>query len=88
MWTVKLSNQAAEFLDELQDKFRRQVEHALAALAREPTCGKPLKGELKGYWSLRSGNFRIIYTIRRKEVVVEVLRIHDRKEVYEKMRRL
>jgi mRNA interferase RelE/StbE len=33
-------------------------------------------------YRLREGNYRIIYTIRDKELIVLVLKIGDRKEVY------
>jgi len=76
------------FLEDLPRKHRTQVENGLEDLSEDPYVGKALTGELKGYWSFRVGMYRIIYVIRRKEVVVEVLRIHHRKEVYEKIRRL
>lgn len=88
MWTVRLSKQAAAFLESQGGKSASQLEHGLSALSRDPYVGKSLKGELKGYWSLRVGQYRIIYTLRKEEIVVEVLRIHHRKEVYEKLRRL
>ena len=88
MWTVKLSRQAASFLKNVGGKHREQLEHGLDELSQVPHTGKALKGELNGYWSFRVGVYRIIYAIRNKEVVVEVLRIHHRKEVYEKVRRL
>lgn len=88
MWTVKLSKQAADFLEGQAGKIVAQLEHGLKELSRDPHVGKALKGELKGYWSLRVGVYRMIYTIQRQEVVVGVLRIHHRKEVYEKLRRL
>jgi mRNA interferase RelE/StbE len=88
MWTVKLSKQASTFLSELDEKRGSQVENGLEELQKDPYTGKALKGELKGYWSLRVGMYRIIYSIQKKEVIIEVLRIHHRKEVYEKIRRL
>ena len=88
MWTVKLSRQASAFLKGLGGKHRTQLEHGLEELSKDPHTGKALKGELKGYWSFRVGVYRIIYSIRHKEVVVEVLRIHHRREAYEKTRRL
>jgi len=88
MWTVKLSKQAAEFLEKQGAKAHSQLEHGLEELSTNPHAGKALRGELRGYWSFRVGVYRIIYTIQKKEVVVEVLRIHHRKEVYEKLRRL
>lgn len=88
MWTVKLSKQASSFLNALGGKHRMQLEYGLDELSKNAHAGKMLKGELDGFWSYRVGVYRIIYSIRRKEVVVEVLRIHHRKEVYEKIRRL
>jgi mRNA interferase RelE/StbE len=88
MWTVKLSKQAADFLGGQGGKTAAQLEHGLERLSQDPYIGKTLKGELRGYWSLRVGAYRMIYTIQRQEIVVEVLRIHHRKEVYEKLRRL
>ena len=88
MWTVKLSKQATDFLEAQGGKTAVQLGHGLTELSSNAYAGKSLKGELKGYWSLRVGEYRIIYTIQRQEVVVEVLRIHHRKEVYEKLRRL
>ena len=88
MWTVKLARQPVAFLKRVGAKDRRQLENGFAELSRDPYTGKSLKGELNGYWSFRVGVYRIIYVIRNKEVVVEVLRIHHRREVYEKARRL
>lgn len=87
MWTLKLSKQATDFVESTTGKHRAQLENALSLLANDPNQGKALKGDLKGYWSFRVGIYRIIYVIRRKEIIVEVLRIHHRKEVYERLRR-
>ena len=87
MWTLKLSKEAAAFYESLTGKHRRQLENAFDALSKDPLTGKPLKGDLKGYWSYRVGVYRIIYTIRHREILVEVLRIQHRKEIYERMRR-
>lgn len=87
MWTIRLSKQASEFYAELAGKHRQQVDNALLVLQRDPRQGKSLRGDLKGYWSFRVGVHRIIYSIRHQEVIVDALRIHHRKEVYERLRR-
>ena len=79
--------QAQNFYDSLTGKFKEQMANAFDRLAKVPLEGKLLKGDLKGYWSYRVGIHRIIYTIRHHEVIIEVLRIQHRKEVYEKFRR-
>ena len=51
-------------------------------LAADPVLfGLPLRGTLKHYWKLRVGNWRIVYTIKEKEV--RILIIAHRNKVYE-----
>jgi mRNA interferase RelE/StbE len=52
-------------------------------LARDPKeLGKPLKGDFQGYWRYRWGDYRVIYRIAEQEILIIVLRISHRKEVY------
>ena len=46
--------------------------------------GLPLKKNLKGLMKLRVGNYRIVYSIQKKTVMVFVIKIGHRKEVYKK----
>ena len=46
-----------------------------------PRGVKKLAGE-DDLYRVREGNYRIIYTIRDKELIVLVLKIGDRKEIY------
>ena len=53
-------------------------------LAKDPlSLGKPLKGIFKGLHRYRYGSYRIIYAIDRSSVVILILRIGDRKDVYD-----
>lgn len=47
---------------------------------------KPLKGELKGYWKLRIGEYRVIYEIKKDKIIVYVIMVGYRrdKEAYKK----
>jgi len=49
--------------------------------------GKPLSGELKGYWRLRVKNYRVIYKIREETIEVLVIKVGIRRdeEVYRKV---
>jgi mRNA interferase RelE/StbE len=52
-------------------------------LAQDPKgLGKPLKGEFQGYWRYRWGDYRVIYRIAKREILIIILRISHRKEVY------
>ena len=53
-------------------------------LSKDPiSLGKPLKEIFKGLYRYRYGSYRIIYAIDRGSVVILILRIADRKDVYE-----
>ena len=51
-------------------------------LSQDPYQGKALSGEFKGLYRWRSGKFRIIYEIQQAILVILVLRIGHRKDVY------
>ena len=52
------------------------------ALSNDSDVGVPLKGEFKGMYKLRIGDYRVIYAKTDRETVL-VLRIGHRSKVYE-----
>jgi mRNA interferase RelE/StbE len=46
-----------------------------------PFLGKSLKGDFRGCYRYRFGDYRVIYTISKNEILI--LRIGNRKEIYE-----
>ena len=44
--------------------------------------GQPLRFDLEGYWSARRGQYRVVYSIHDDEVLVRVVRISHRADVY------
>jgi len=61
-------------------KILNRIETYLACDPKE--LGKPLKGEFQGYWRYRWGDYRVIYKISEREILILVLRISNRKDVY------
>lgn len=60
---------------------RRAIEEKLG---NDPLrFGTPLRRNLKGLMKLRVGEYRVIYSIERTSVVVYVIKIGHRKDVYE-----
>lgn len=52
-------------------------------LAENPQrVGKQLLRDLAGYWSARRGQYRVIYVIDDDEVVVTVVNVDHRRDVY------
>jgi mRNA interferase RelE/StbE len=58
------------------------LDSVIRKLAESPKMGKPLRGELSGKWSLRVGNYRVIYTIDEKEKAVILYSVGHRKKIY------
>lgn len=55
----------------------------VAALPNPRSIGEPLSGaRLGSYWKYRIGDWRIICDIQDERIVVRVLRIGNRREVY------
>ena len=79
---------AAADLAELPATVAARARSGLEALARNPRLGKPLRGPLRGLWSYRVGDYRVVYEIRRAALVVLVLAIGHRRAVYEDARRI
>lgn len=68
-------------------KLKRRIEGALLTLREEPRPAgvKRLVGQ-DGLLRIRVGDWRILYEVREQEVVVLVVRIGPRGEVYERVR--
>jgi mRNA-degrading endonuclease RelE of RelBE toxin-antitoxin system len=59
------------------------VDFLFGALAADPhRVGKPLRLVLEGLWSARRGQYRVIYSIHDEQVLVRVVRISHRADVY------
>jgi len=58
------------------------VEEALGLLARDPRAGYPLRGRLRGLYSLRVGAYRIIYQLADRDRTVRVAAIRHRSAAY------
>ncbi|MEH3077848.1 MAG: type II toxin-antitoxin system RelE/ParE family toxin [Quadrisphaera sp.] len=53
------------------------------ALAENPhRVGKPLRDSMEGLHSARRGDYRVVYEIHETRVVVRVVRVQHRRDVY------
>ena len=59
------------------------VEFVYGDLSKNPQrVGKPLERELAGYHSARRGPYRVLYSIDEERIIVEVVRVDHRADVY------
>jgi len=59
-----------------------RLDSAFRQMESDPYLGKPLRGELSGKWSLRVGDYRVIYKIDEQEKSLTLLNVGHRKAVY------
>jgi mRNA interferase RelE/StbE len=86
VWKVELTDTAKRTLKKLDKPVAKRITtylHEVAAQADPRTKGKALLGDLRGYWRCRMGDYRIVCDIEDEKLVVLVVRIGHRKEVYE-----
>jgi len=83
-YSVELLPAARRQLRKLPSKAQRQIRDLITTLADDPRMHgiKALQGDLKGFYRVRSGNYRVIYTIKDDLLLVLVVTIADRKEAY------
>ena len=80
--SLRIKRTAAKALAALPKPDRLRVVEAIERLCELPAAGSALKGEFEGLRRLRVGAYRVVYEWRQAELVVLVVRIGHRKEVY------
>lgn len=79
---VKTTPQFVKSLDRLDTPVKRRILEKARELADDPHEGKMLRGELGGLFSLRVGDYRVIYWIDYKENTVWLVDVGHRKKIY------
>ena len=84
MWEVLYKKSVQKDLKKIPKKIKPLIKKAIEErLKFNPIYfGSPLRQNLKGLMKLRVGSYRIIYSIEKETVIVFVIKIGHRKEVY------
>ena len=80
MYKIVLKKSAKKFIDKLPINEKRRIVSAIERLPAGEDI-KPLKGH-PGVLRLRVGNYRIIYTVDHGQLVVCVIDIGNRGQIY------
>lgn len=64
---------------DVRARIRKAIESRLTRAPQD--YGKPLMGTLSGYWSLRVGDYRVVYRVRDR--AVEIIQIAHRRDAYQ-----
>ncbi len=85
-WKIEFTNTAAKQFSKLDRPIKQRIidflENRLALLDNPKQIGKALQGELSVYWAYRVGDYRILTTYENNQLIILVVEIGHRKEVY------
>ncbi len=87
VWQINVSETAEKQLAKLDrpvaQRIRTFLRERVAALDDPRSIGEALKGsELGEFWKYRVGDWRLICEIRDKQILITVLSLGNRREVY------
>lgn len=88
-WKIEFERAAARELEKLERKDVQRIlkflQTRVAKLDSPRQVGEALRGsDLGEFWKYRVGDFRIIVSIEDKELLVLVIRVGNRREVYKR----
>ena len=84
-YKIEISASAEKYIKKIPKKDLKKVIEAIQILAINPYpegCRK-LQGE-EDVYRVRQGNYRIIYEIENKKLIILILKVGHRKDVYKK----
>ena len=82
-YKIEISSTAEKSLKKIPQKDISKIIEAIQQLAISPfpSGSRKLRGE-EGIFRIRQGNYRIIYEVVDKKLIILILKIGHRKEVY------
>ena len=79
---IRWERQAVKEVALLPKPDRKRVVAAVESLRDDPTKGSILSAEWKGFRRLRVGPYRVVYAYQGRELLISVVRVGHRREVY------
>jgi len=85
VYKIEVSHRAAKDLEKVYRSDRALYQrflNAFDAIANDPAEGKVLHGDLRGLISYRFGSYRILYEVRHKQLLVVIIELGHRRDIY------
>lgn len=82
IYQISIKESALKALLKIESQYRLRLIDAIEKLKTNPNAGSVLKGEFSGLRRIRIGDYRIVYEVQNEQLVILVIRIAHRREVY------
>ncbi len=82
-YTAVLTKKAQKQLDKLSDNIAEPIFEAIARLEENPRPQGYIKLKGRDGYRIRVGNYRVIYDIYESELIVDIITLGHRKDIYE-----
>ena len=84
MYSITISQSALKELHSFQKSVVKRLEKAIDNLAINPRPDgvKKLKGNSENLYRIRTGDYRVVYSIEEQVKVVDIRKIGHRKDIY------
>ncbi|MBS3093526.1 type II toxin-antitoxin system RelE/ParE family toxin [Candidatus Pacearchaeota archaeon] len=83
MYDINFDKNAKDFLKKLKRGDQEFILKRIELLKENPHLGKRLAGNLFGLWKLRIDKFRVLYRIFENKLLIVIIDIGHRKNIYE-----
>lgn len=89
-WTVEITDVAERQLQKLDRPVQKRIldwlDDRIEGCKNPRHFGEPLRGDRAGFWRYRVGDYRVLCDIQEEKIIVLVLAVGHRRDVYRKNR--
>ena len=85
-YNVFFTREAKRNVEKVDPSIKRVIQKAIESLSVSPAKGKPLAYDLSGLHSLRTSDYRIIYRLKERKLIIIIIAVGHRKEIYKKLK--
>lgn len=81
-YRVVVPERVQKKLNKIDKRYKTRILTALISLRGDPYLGKKLHGKHENKWSYDVWPYRIVYKIKKKELIILIIRIGPRGGIY------
>lgn len=81
-YSVVVPKKVQKEINKINEEQKQRILESLTVIEKDPFSGKKLQGTHKGKWSYRVWPYRIIYKIKKNQLIILIVHIGHCQEIY------